>query len=227
MVDKVLKGKGSKRSPPGIDGITYTLLRMLPWIPSALAAIFSRIINQQICPEVWRYGVTVLLHKGGEKTLDNYRPITLTPTISKIFHSIVAAWLERALTQTNTIRTTIQKGFLMGISGAIEHDLVLDAALQEASKTRKSLSMMLIDLKNAFGSVPHSRIIWALQRFGAPSWVSNYVVNFYGNVQTKLQCKPWETNFLQVRRGVLQGDTLSPLLFLLVMQVALDSLAST
>ena len=59
---------------------------MLPWYPSLLAGIFNRIINQQICPEVWWYGATVLLHKGGERTLVNYSPITLTPTVSKIFH---------------------------------------------------------------------------------------------------------------------------------------------
>ncbi len=114
----------------------------------------------------------------------------------------MAAWLERALTETNTIPTKVQKGFLMGI---FLEPQILDAALQEASKNRKSLSMMLIDLKNAFGSVPHSRIVWALQRSGAPSWVSNYVINFYGHIQSKLQCKSWEITFLQVQRGVLQG----------------------
>ena len=42
-----------------------------------------------------------------------------------------------------------------------------------------------------------------------------------------MHCKNWDTEFLQVRRGVLQGDTLSPLLFLLIMQIALQALSST
>ena len=227
MVQRAIRKKGAKRSAPGPDGITYALLYRLPWLPAVLAPLFNNVISQRACPEVWRYGITTLLHKGGSKDLSNFRPITLTATISKLFHSIVACWLETALTATNTIQTTIQKGFLLGISGAIEHDLVLDAALSDAKKHHRTLFMCLVDLRNAFGSAPHSRIIWALQRFGVPAWVQDYVANFYGGVHTKMQCRLWSTDFLPVQRGVLQGDTLSPLLFLLVMQVALHGLNAT
>ena len=227
MVARAISKKGTKRSSPGLDGITYQLLSRLPWVPQALAGIFNNIIAQQSVPEIWRYGVTVLLHKGGEKTLPNYRPITLTPTISKLFHTIVAAWLERAITATGVISTAIQKGFLLGVSGAIEHDLVVDEVLCDAKQHKKPLFMLLVDLKNAFGSVPHERIQWALDRFGAPTWFQQYIQNFYGSLHTQMQCKAWSTNYLQVHRGVLQGDTLSPLLFLLVMQVALDALTTT
>ena len=225
MVLNAIRKKGSKQSAPGLDGITYCLLLRLAWIPPILAQLFNKIIAQQICPEFWRYGVTTLLHKGGARDLSNYRPITLTATISKLFHSIVAAWLEKALTANNVIQTSIQKGFLLGISGAIEHDLVLDETLAEARRHHKNFFMVLVDLKNAFGSAPHSRIKWAIQRFGIPNWVHQYVANFYSGVHTKLSCKEWETPYIQVNRGVLQGDTLSPLLFLLVMQVALQALA--
>ena len=66
---------------------------------------------------------------------------------------------------------------------------------------------------------------WALQRFGAPAWV--YISNLYKGMYTKMSCKTWSTNFLQVERGVLQGDTLSPLLFLLVMQIGLHGLSTS
>ena len=227
MVSKAIRKKGSKHISPGLDGITYQLLAKLHWIPQALANIFNKIIDQQTSPEFWRYGVTILLHKGGSKDLSNFRPITLTATISKLFHTIVAAWLEHAITDSGLIKTTIQKGFLMGISGAIEHDLVLDEVLSDAKSSKRQLHMLLVDLKNAFGSVPHTKIQWALRRFGVPTWVQQYVNNFYGSVHTKLHCKVWTTDYVQVTRGVLQGDTLSPLLFLLVMQVALDGLEST
>ena len=226
-IRRALNKKGGSSSAPGIDGITYSALRSLPWIPELLAQLFNRLIAQQSTPELWRFGLTVLLHKGGTKTLENYRPITLTPTIAKIFHSIVAAWLEPSLTSSGIISTDVQKGFLMGISGAIEHDLVLDAALADAKKSSKKLFMVLVDLKNAFGSVPHQRIIWALARFGAPEWVQRYVTNLYGSMFTKMTCKTWSTDFLQVERGVLQGDTLSPLLFLLVMQIGLTALTAS
>ena len=227
MVYKALRKKSPQHRSPGIDGITHTLLLNIPWIPSALADAFNKLIDQQTSPEFWRYGTTVLLHKGGPRTLDNYRPITLTPTISKIFHSIVANWLEASLTTNGIIPTGLQKGFLMGISGAIEHDLTLDSALRDAKQHHRSLFMLLVDLKNAFGSVSHARISWAIKRFGLPDWFNRYVENFYTRVHAKLSCRTWSTDYLQLNRGVLQGDTLSPLLFLLVMQVGLNGLLST
>ncbi len=227
MVRRAIAKKSGSCSAPGLDGITYQTLAQLPWIPALLAQLFNKLVGQQTCPEVWRYGTTVLLHKGGNKELSNYRPITLTPTIAKLFHSIVAAWLEPALISSGVISTDIQKGFIMGVSGAVEHDLVLDALLSEAQRSRKKLSMVLVDLKNAFGSVPHSRIIWALKTYGVPNWVQQYVSNLYSRMFTQMTCKLWTTEFLQVQRGVLQGDTLSPLLFLLVMQVGLHALTSS
>ncbi len=226
-VRNALQRKAGSKSAPGIDGITYIALGCLPWLPELLAKLFNKLVEQQTAPQMWRYGLTVLLHKGGKRDLSNYRPITLTPTISKLFHSIVAAWLEPALTSTGVIPTTIQKGFINGVAGAVEHDLVLDETLMEAKQAKKKLFMVLVDLKNAFGSVPHGRITWALERFGAPQWVQKYVANLYGDMKTKMTCKSWATEYLQVSRGVLQGDTLSPLLFLLVMQVGLNGLTAS
>ncbi len=196
MVQNALKNKCTK-SAPGLDGITYQLLQRLPWAPQMLATQFNKIISQQVCPEIWRYGVTVLLHKGGERTLPNYRPITLTATISKLFHGIVSSWLERAVVSASIIKTSVQKGFSMGVAGAIEHDLVLDATLQDAKVNCKAFAMLLVDLKNAFGSVPHQRILWTLARFGVPEWLTSYVGNFYGGVHTQMTSKTWSTRYLQ------------------------------
>ena len=227
MVRRAIQKKSGSRSAPGLDGITYDILQHLPWIPALLATLFNKLVAQSTCPEIWRYGVTVLLHKGGKRELGNYRPITLTPTLGKLFHSIVASWLEPALTSSGIIPTEIQKGFIRGVAGAVEHDLVLDAILAEAKQSKKKLFMVLVDLKNAFGSVPHSRIGWALKTFGVPPWVQQYISNLYSRMFTQMSCKSWSTDFLQVQRGVLQGDTLSPLLFLLVMQVGLHALSTS
>ena len=228
MISKALQKKATSYSAPGIDGLTYrTLAHFLPWLAAELAPLFNKLILEGNCPEIWRHGWTVLLHKGGEKKLANYRPITLTPTLAKLFHGMVAAWLEPAILKAGIISTAVQKGFLSGVAGAIEHDLVLDETLWQAKTEKRTMSMVLVDLKNAFGSVPHSRILWALSRYGVPAWVGIYVSSLYSKTFSKICCKNWSTKSLQVRRGVLQGDTLSPLLFLVVMQVGLHGLENS
>ena len=224
MVERLLRNKARTASAPGVDGITYSMWASIPWICSQLAVLFNKLVMQQTCPSIWKFGWTVLLHKGGPRTLPNFRPITLTPTLAKLFHAIVAAWLEKGVIASGIIKTDLQKGFLTGISGAIEHDLVLDETLWQAKHGHKNINMVLVDLKNAFGSVPHHRISWALKRYGAPNWTTAYVQSLYSGTFTKMACKTFTTSYLPLERGVLQGDTLSPLLFLLVMQVGLDAL---
>ena len=85
--------------------------------------------------------------------------------------------------------------------------------------------IVLLDLKNAFGEVYHFLIRFSLQQHHVPddtiSMTMSQYSNFYLNVsapKSKLCTSP-----ILVQRGVLQGDTLPPLLFNLIF----DSLMST
>ncbi len=132
MVQRCLRNKARTASAPGIDGVTYSMWASIPWIPGCLADLYNKLIQQRGCPSIWKFGWTVLLHKGGPRNLSNYRPITLTPTLAKLFHAIVAGWLEKGIISAGIISTELQKGFLTGVAGAIEHDLVLDEAIWQA-----------------------------------------------------------------------------------------------
>ena len=58
--------------------------------------------------------------------------------------------------------TRVQKGFLPGVAGCVEHSSLTTSALRDAKQAGKSICMSWVDLKNAFGSVRHSLIQFAL-----------------------------------------------------------------
>ena len=54
--------KTRNSSAPGLDGVTYGLIKALPWLHHLLAHLFSLLAAQSQVPIVWRHSVTVLLH---------------------------------------------------------------------------------------------------------------------------------------------------------------------
>ena len=70
-----------------------------------------------------------------------------------------------------------------------------------------------MDLKNAFGEVPPNLIYEVLKYHHIPEHVENLIKDLYTDFQTSIITEQFHTPFINVGRGVLQGDCLSPLLF--------------
>ena len=216
LIKKTLK-KLSNASAPGPDKISYFHLKSLPSTHHYLATLFSKILLKSPCaPASWCKGNLRLIHKSGDPTNPaNFRPIALTSTIGKLFNRILASRLERYMMDNAIINSEVQKGFLSGVAGVFEHILSLNAIIDNARMHGLPLSMTFIDLRNAFGSIPHQLILDMLHHILVPSQVTTYVADMYSKLTASISTSKWCTPPFQITKGIFQGDTLSPLLFLL------------
>ena len=83
------------------------------------------------------------------------------------------------------------------------------------AKTHKaSLASTFIDLRNAFGSVSHNLLLDMLSLVKVPPQICSYIKDMYSKLSTTFVTKKWSTPAIAVKRGLFQGDTLSPFLFL-------------
>ena len=122
-------------------------------------------------------------------------------------------------------RSRVQKGFLPGVAGCLEHSALLSNTLRDARSNQRSNCVSWLDLRNAFGNVRHSLFLFALQHdvvITSSAWCATIhddhlavVIDVPGNITTK----PFHFAL-----GVSQGCTLSPTLFNVVLQIALDLL---
>ena len=80
--------------------------------------------------------------------------ILLTSSIAKTYHLLLAKKLTKFLTANNYIDEKVQKAFLPGINGTIEHNVVLEEIISQAKTNKKTVHVIFFDLKDAFGSVP-------------------------------------------------------------------------
>ncbi|KAI8498171.1 hypothetical protein Bbelb_241150 [Branchiostoma belcheri] len=128
--------------------------------------------------------------------------------------------------QNGIIDNEVQKGFLEGVSGCVEHSLVLNEIIRDARAQSRTVHVAWLDLQNAFGSVPHDLIHLALQRYHIPQHICNYVKAFYSNLTAQVRCPEFSSDPFQLNVGTFQGDTLSVAIFLPVINLPLEYLRS-
>ena len=117
------------------------------------------------------------------------------------------------ITENNFVETAIQKGFYPKISGTLEHTAQMGHVINQARVKHRSLVVTHPDLKNAFGEVHHKLIQDIISYNHIPEHIKCLVRNLYTDFKTSITTQNFNTPFITVGRGVLQGDCLSPLLF--------------
>ena len=118
----------------------------------------------------------------------------------------------------------IQKGFLTGVAGCVEHTFALMEALKEAKKEHRQIVVTWIDLANAYGSVRHNLIQFALNWYNIPKLIQELIFDYYEKLMAKVITNNWSTGFFLFDIGLFQGCVLSTILFDCVFQLLLDFL---
>ena len=202
---------------PGPDCISAYWLRAFPSIVTFLKAAMWKVMDgASELPEWVVRGRTVMLPKEGcTGKPDQYRPITCLNTSYKLLTTTLAEVLMAHVTAKNLLPEE-QKALRRGRRGCLDA-LTVDAAIaREAQVDKRDLSVAWIDYRKAYDMVPHRWIRGALKAIRAPKQVRRLVRRLVPLWQTNLTVRTAQgTTSIPVtlKRGVFQGDSLSPLLF--------------
>ncbi len=143
------------QSSPGPDRIPYFVRKSSKCAPELLAMIYSACCLNQKIPSSWKGSDTILIYKKGDRAVpSNWRSISLQQTIYKIYAAVLSRRLASWALDHNKISRS-QKGFLP-FEGCTEHSFLLRSVLGDSKRRRKDVRIVWLDLKNAFGSVPHN-----------------------------------------------------------------------
>ena len=109
----------------------------------------------------------------------------------------------------------------------MEHTETLTHIINNARKKQRSLIITLLDLQNAFDEVSHDLLLSVWKYHHIPDHIINLVKSLYTNYQLTIATDSYVTSPITVRRGVLQGDSLSLLLFNLVINTLINTINKT
>ena len=218
--DKTLSSLKRNKSA-GPDGIPNEALMIMPApfkVSLRLLFIIMWVTGQT--PGPWKLSDTILPHKRGPHThLGNKRPIGLHMTTYKLWTKFVTNVLY-AFSEENSLLSASQEGFRLGGSTS-RHLQRLTHIFENAANTNSNLYTLYVDFTNAFNTIDHQKLFRIMTDLGFPPDSIGVVAGIYSDVATRVvlhRRARLTTGPIAVGRGTIQGDTLSPLIFLLYIE---------
>jgi hypothetical protein len=205
----------------GFDGIPNEVLKLPELLPP-----IRRCLNQMLAgmvPQMLRTSVLVPVPKKGDlSNPNNWRGISLMPHITKLFDRML---LNRLRPVINPHLLPSQNGFRPDRGTA--HHIIAFTQLLDLARTRKyPLHGMFVDFSKAFDSVRWSSILQELAYWRVPARLIDAAFSVIRGHALRVRCDGALSDPIAAEVGVLQGDTLAPFLFVVVLDAVLRKLPS-
>ena len=172
--------------------------------------------------EEWKCSNTSMIAKVARPKAREHRPVALTNAGYKLFMGVLK---ERMVVQVmSDVRVGhLQLGFTSG--RRLEENLfILEYCVEESYRMKKKLVALAIDFRKAFDSVDRGALVKALMYFKCDPRVIEVIVKLFKGDITNIYREGRHMGEVEVRRGIRQGCTGSPQLFIMVVAMIIEQL---
>jgi retron-type reverse transcriptase len=177
-----------------------------------LTKIINQCLQTGIFPDTLKIAKVIPIHKKDDTTnLNNYRPISLLPAISKIFEKVMHKQLHSYFSQNNLFYEA-QYGFRPKFSTELAALQLIDQITRDMDSNEVPLCIFL-DLSKAFDTINHDILLTKLQHYGVIDEALNLLRSYLQNRKQFVQINDTLSEHLPITTGVPQGSILGPLLF--------------
>ena len=199
----------------GPDGIPSTLLKACKTtISKPIFLLWSKSFNEGIVPSYYKNSfISPLYKKGSRAQAANYRPVSLTSHIIKIFERVLRQRIVHFL-ESNGLLCTQQHGFRSGHSCLTQLLHHFDEILQNFLNGDET-DCIYLDYAKAFDKVDHSLLIKKMSKYGLHPKIVQWVDSFLSGRTQQVVVDGHLSFAALIISGVPQGTVLGPILFLI------------
>lgn len=197
----------------GEDQITTEIIKTShQFILEPLRHIINRIFCTGVFPSVLKKTIVVPLYKqGNREQMVNYRPISLTSSVSKLIEKCIIHKVTIFLEKHN-IMSKRQYAFKQNTSTEDTLCMVTEKILKGLNDGKKAIGIFL-DLKKAFDTVAHGILLERLDSIGVRGIAKQLFASFLCKRMQQVKISDALSDPLVVGVGVPQGTVLGPFLF--------------
>jgi hypothetical protein len=189
---------------------------------SEFTLVLTRLVNEYlegVAPEECLQTLVALVPKKGDLSkVKNFRPVCLISHFLKLINLLL---LKRIRAKVDARLRHGQNGFRQE-RGTMSHAM----ALQLLIETGEPMYLLFVDFSSAFPSLTFESIESALRSFRIPQRIINAVMRCHKGHQVRVKGEdgnPLDGSY-ELLTGVMQGDTLAPYLFIMVLDCLLHEL---
>ena len=161
-------------------------------------------LNTGEYPNEWKVGVNIAIYKNGSPlNPENYRGITLTNTLGKLFCQILNSRISEFLEQSDSL-VKEQAGFRKTYR-TTDHIFILKKLVDNAMKTRNRLYCCFVDFQKAFDNVWHEVLLVKLNKIGITGKVFTIIESMYKNATVCTKMRGKHSVEFVIKKGLHQG----------------------
>jgi hypothetical protein len=200
---------------PGPDDIPNWFLKDFAFvIADPVCHIFNASISSGLVPDLWKRANVVPIPKSHppQSIQDDLRPISLTPTLSKLLEATLG---RRLLPKIAGNLDPRQFGALRGRSTT--HALIaITHQWYQALDDRNSIRAVFIDFRKAFDRIDHSTILTRMAALGIHQSAIRWMHSFLSNRQQRVKIGPVFSEWKFLTGGMPQGTWFGPYAFIIM-----------
>ena len=202
------------RGAPGPDKISNMALKRLPTTyRKELVHIINASIKYAHVPLVWKEATVVMLPKPmkDHKRAENFRPISLLNTMSKLLERIILVRLRNWIA-TKELLSKYQCGFRHN-KQTKDQILRITQDVLKAFNCNQHLGAIFIDIEKAFDKVWHKGLLHNLDELQIPVYLGKWIQNYLTGRHFRVRVSSILSESKSIEAGVPQGSVLGPVLF--------------
>ena len=210
-IQKAIKSL-KRNKAPGKDNVTNEMIKCSnSFLIHKLYTLFNEIFNSGIYPKSWNTDLIYSVHKSGNKDdPNNYRGITLSNCISKLFHTVLFKRFESLFEKENII-SPAQAGFRKN-HRTTDHIFTLFTLIKKYMK-KGYLYTCFVDFRKAYDTICRDSLLHKLRGVGVEGKMLKLLKSMYSTTEVSLIYQNYLTDSFPTTVGLKQGDLLSTIFF--------------
>lgn len=192
---------------PGPDKIILRSLKT-KIVAEILVLLTNRIINTGYVPTSLKIARTILIYKGGDLSVtSNWRPISICSLIRRVIERVLIKQISRFI-----VFNSNQQGFT-STPGTFINTSLLYGILTAAKTEKKSMTAMFLDISKAYDNVGLKHIENTVNATQIPTKLKRLIIELQKGNSIQIETSLGKTKPIELKRGLLQGAPLSPILY--------------